>query len=540
MKKVSLKRALSGVLAAVMLVSTAFVGTASAAYETDDSCVWGIVPGDANGNGTVNIDDVVLVLKYIAGWKKAKKDLKIEEANVDGDSGITIKDALKLMKYIAGYSSVRLCHDDTVELVSEASDTEYGVTKVTCKKCGSTDTMLSPKTSKTSLFNIKGVELSEYTIVYGDCPGDSTRDIAYAMSDALFNITGLRLSVSTAKSTFEHEFLLGDTGREGVPELDPKNPCAGMLENGNIYFIAYTSAMVRYFVDEFIQVNFGGGFGATLGRDIPRNPWGEECNEWESVVTKPDLEADGYSLEFEDEFEGDSLDYDVWEDRGLGVRRDGVNAHDAVSVKDGNLVITGDYRQASDGNMYWHAGMLALKKWYCRGYYEIKAKCCDPSYGFWSAFWIQGKDPYIPNRSQGGTGYGGAEIDILENNCVFGNTRHNIYCAGTEGFYCYDGCDPDNSVCFGGYNSESYYIGDVENEYHTYSLLWDEDWYTFYVDDIPVGRTSFGDGTSVVDEQVIISMEIGSNMPKPEDEDFDEYKDKATEYTIDYLRIYQK
>lgn len=543
MKRRSLKKVLSVLLCAATLATATFTGTTSASYEGEDSCVWEIVPGDANGNGSVNIDDVVYILKYVAGWKSAKKNLKIMESDVNGDGNITIGDALKMMKYFAGWQGIRLCHDDAIEYISEASETEYGEIRLTCKKCGSTDVALSPKTSKTSLFNIKGVELSEYTIVYGECPGDSPKTLAYEFSDALYNVTGQRLEVSSQANKFEHEFLIGVTDRDGVPELDPKSPRAGMLDNGNVYFIAYNSAMVRFFLDEFIQDHFGGNFGATLGRDIPRNPWGEECNEWESVVEELDLESEGYSLKFADEFDGDELNRDLWKERIPGRRRDGINDPSMVSVRDGNLVIGTEYKEHTDGNMYWFADAISLKEWYCRGYFEISAKLCDPSYGYWSAFWIQGKSPYIPGHSQGGLGYGGTEIDILENNTnLIGTASHNIYCAGAEGYYHNDGIcpDPDNMSWYTGYHSEEYVIGDVENEYHTYSLLWDEDWYTFYVDGIPVGRTNYGDGTSQVPEEIILSVELGYGMPVPGDEGFEELTQRTNEFLVDYVRVYQK
>lgn len=100
--------------------------------------------------------------------------------------------------------------------------------------------------------------------------------------------------------------------------------------------------------------------------------------------------------------------------------------------------------------------------------------------------------------------------------------------------------DPAEKIQYTAYNSGQYYIGDVVNEYHTYSLLWDEDWYTFYVDGIPVGRSNYGNGTSSSLEQLILSVEIGVSMPNPDDEDFEELTQKTNEYYVDYIRIWQK
>lgn len=111
---------------------------------------------------------------------------------------------------------------------------------------------------------------------------------------------------------------------------------------------------------------------------------------------------------------------------------------------------------------------------------------------------------------------------------------HNLYCAGIKGL------PPPEGSTINSYNSGGYYIGDIINEYHTYAIEWDEDWYTFYVDGIMVGRTNFGDGTSVSPEQVILEVCISSNMPSPDDADFNEVKEKKTAFYVDYLRIWQK
>ena len=55
-----------------------------------------------------------------------------------------------------------------------------------------------------------------------------------------------------------------------------------------------------------------------------------------------------------------------------------------------------------------------------------------------------------------------------------------------------------------------------------------------------VGRTNFGDGTSVSPEQVILQVCISSKMPSPDDADFNEVKEKKTAFYVDYLRIWQK
>lgn len=535
-----MKRTVSLILSAVLLASTAGVFTSGAddTYSETDSCTYGITAGDVNGDGFTNMKDTARLIKYLAGHK-VKIDGYVSDTN--GDGKLSLKDVSKLTRYFAGWPEIRLCHADTSETVNEATETSFGLSKLTCSRCQSCEYSLLPKLGNNEHFTVNGVPLSEYTIVYGECPGrEDLVTLAHMLDDALYRIAGVDLKCTSASNSVnEHEIILGSCDRDILPEFEVNTPAAGICEDGTIYFYAYTSSMIRYLIDTFLDDAFGteycDSFGATSGRtDILRNPWGNSMDGWEFEIDTFDLDAEGYKLVFEDNFDGDELDMDAWTHRATGQERDGVNDPGMVSLEDGNLVIRGEYVENGPYGDKWHAGMIALNEWYARGYMEIKAKCVDPSYGFWSAFWIQGASPYKAEDSQGGIGPGGAELDILENNCSEGMTNHNVYCAGVNGIILSEG------DTFSAYNSGEYFIGDIINEYHTYALEWDEDWYTFYVDGIMVGRTNFGDGTSVSPEQIILSVEISSNMPSPDDSNFNEIKEKKTAFYVDYLRIWQK
>lgn len=238
------------------------------------------------------------------------------------------------------------------------------------------------------------------------------------------------------------------------------------------------------------------------------------------------LDLTGYQIVVYDEFDGESLNTDIWEYRGNGARRGGYNAASQVEVRDGNLVISGEYLTDGEYGEGWYTAAVRLKEKYKQGYFEIRCKVND-SDGYWSAFWIQADSPYTAEISKGGVG--GAEIDIFESNC-YGEDKycatHAIHCAGVDGVQ-----EGFQSLMLG-----KFYGNDIANEYNTYGLEWTEDEYIFYVNGVETVRSTFGNGVSQVEEEVIVSLEIPELS---ELEGFDKSTFK-TEFIVDYVKIYQK
>lgn len=240
------------------------------------------------------------------------------------------------------------------------------------------------------------------------------------------------------------------------------------------------------------------------------------------------LDLSGYEIVLDEEFDGNSLNTDIWEYRASGSRRSGYNAPSQVKVENGNLVITGEYLENGAYGPGWYVGMINLKKLYCRGYFEIRC-ICNKGTDFWSAFWIQSTiGPYDHNISQGGVN--GAEIDIFEAMSADKLLKSNRN-AVTSTIHC-NGWDDDveniDSRCLGKFKANNIY-----EEYNTYGLEWTEDEYIFYINGVESARSSFGNGVSQIPEQVIVSLEIPG-----EGIDFDH--DYKTQYTVDYVKIYEK
>ena len=283
--------------------------------------------------------------------------------------------------------------------------------------------------------------------------------------------------------------------------------------------------LFEYFGNLFSTFSIKGAFSTLLAiveilqmliLGMPTTPRGEA------------LDLTGYSLVVYDEFEGDTLNTDIWEYRGNGERRGGYNASSQVEIKDGNLIIEGEYLEDGFYGEGWYTAAIKLKERYKQGYFEIKCKV-NKGHGYWSAFWIQADAPYTASVSKGGVG--GAELDIFESKCY--DTEKDEYCI-TQTIHC-AGVDGVQE----GYQSAmlgQFYGNNVTEEYNTYGLEWTEYEYIFYVNGIETVRSTFGNGVSQVEEDVIVSLEI----PDPDELaglDKETYK---TEFVVDYVKIYQK
>ena len=59
-----------------------------------------VVLGDANADGSITLDDVVMVAQHVAGWNT---DIVLDAADVNGDNNITLDDVVLIAQYVAGW-----------------------------------------------------------------------------------------------------------------------------------------------------------------------------------------------------------------------------------------------------------------------------------------------------------------------------------------------------------------------------------------------------------------------------------------------------
>lgn len=237
-------------------------------------------------------------------------------------------------------------------------------------------------------------------------------------------------------------------------------------------------------------------------------------------ATGQTLDLSGYSPVFFDDFEGDALDTDAWYYRGSAEY-----SPDQVAVRDGNAVITAEYRDGVAGER-WYAGEIALRQKYRQGYFETRC-ICNEGGGFWSAFWIQADHPYDHDLSRGGIG--GAELDIFEAGRYDEPLRiqrnavtQTIHCNGWD-----DDRDRIDSRMLGVFRGN-----DIYHTYNTYGLEWTEDEYIFYINGVETCRSTFAAGVSQEMETVILSLCIPNEVTFT--------PGQTTQFLVDYVKIYQK
>ena len=265
------------------------------------------------------------------------------------------------------------------------------------------------------------------------------------------------------------------------------------------------------------------------------------------------INLDEFELVWSDEFEGDKLDKSKWTYIWWETERKGGYWHeDMVQVKDGNLVISAEYKDEPLENYHydkwkdqinfkeykpgWYTGAISSINIYEQkyGYFEVRCKL-PAAYGLWSAFWMMNDKV----EDVDGSGQDGTEVDIFEsfyykdhwwgNDCVVSGIH-------------YDGYGEDHK---GDSIGKTFIENDPYTEYNTYGLEWNEKEYIFYLNGVETGRLSTG-GVSQNPEYLLLTVEFsGENGVASGDRhgagDIKKTPSKnwPAEFVVDYVRCYQ-
>ena len=258
----------------------------------------------------------------------------------------------------------------------------------------------------------------------------------------------------------------------------------------------------------------------------------------------------GYSLVWNDEFKGRTIDNAKWRtNQPRMTAYDGVgnfNEGTVRSVGNGRLLMTA-YKNPDtanyNGKTYLTTNSITTENRmsFKYGYLEVKAKVPYKA-GCWPSLWLRS-----PNAAQtdstGKDGYN-MEVDIIE---PFGYTDQNgITIHETNKSDEKDHCQ----AAVGKYKFKN--AENLANEYHTYGFLWTSDEMKFYIDGecfaaytkdtlARMGyKGDFDDTVNILfDNQLITSSSPVANEEKTNTIENNEGSLPA-EYSVEYVRLYQK
>jgi len=255
------------------------------------------------------------------------------------------------------------------------------------------------------------------------------------------------------------------------------------------------------------------------------------CNE-SSSSTAPD----GMELVWSDEFEGDSLDESFWSydigGGGWGNNELEYYTKDNAAIADGALSITA--KKELKGNCAYTSSRIKTARKASITYGRIEARIkLSAQNAMWPAFWM------MPEVNNGWPLSG--EIDIME------NKGSDAYTTSSALHYL-NGNGEADYVAGSHTWSKRYEEGTIE-DWHLYYVVWDEESFSFYVDDdlklsVPK-RTWHPDNGQIYttdddapfnkDFYVILNLAVGGNFDggRTPDSDFEE-----AAMQIDYVRMY--
>lgn len=249
-------------------------------------------------------------------------------------------------------------------------------------------------------------------------------------------------------------------------------------------------------------------------------------------IYKSSISPVGWTLTFEDTFDGTELDTAKWARIYEDVTYYKYVDENSYLDGDGHLIIKATHDSTDN-----KAAVGAIST-YCNGaggkveqtlfsqkygYFEASIKMPKVA-GIWGAFWLV-SDTIMKGTSSTTNGEEGNEVDIIEayggstvtdnsyaHTIHYGNYGGEIHSKGTEGTFVTDLYD---------------------DSFHKYAVKWTEDYYYFYVDDMLTWKSNFG-GTCKIPASPILSISASNN-------DWCGYYDGSnlpTQMEVDYVRIW--
>ena len=250
-----------------------------------------------------------------------------------------------------------------------------------------------------------------------------------------------------------------------------------------------------------------------------------ECFALLYFITLSACSQEYTTLVWEEQFEGETLDYDSWGFElgdgcpslcGWGNNEKQIYTRVNHKVKDGYLTITA----RKEDSVYTSTRIVTKnKKTFQYGRIEIKAKL-PLGKGLWPAFWMLGSN--IDKMGWPACG----EIDILE---YVGKEPHTVFTS------LHTTSSHGNTV-----NSQKTYIPAIEEGFHVYEALWSPERIVFSIDGKQVYEYAPKHKTPEnwpfnQPFYFIINLAIGGNFGGPEVDD----TVFPQNFVVDYIKVYQ-
>jgi beta-glucanase (GH16 family) len=241
----------------------------------------------------------------------------------------------------------------------------------------------------------------------------------------------------------------------------------------------------------------------------------------------PEWERAGWTLIWQDEFDGESIDLNKWEIEigghgwGNNERQFYTNRPENVRLEDGLLTI--EARDEKYIRRNYTSGRLKTQGLFSFTYGRVEARMKLPyGQGIWPAFWMLGESIVDVGWPRSG------EIDIMEH---IGREPTHIY--GTVH-------GPGYSGGGGIGHFTTFPDGSLSEEFHVFAIEWEPNEIRWYVDDNQFFKVTPEQvvGEWVYDHPffILINLAVGGNWPG--------YPNESTVFPqflqVDYVRVYQK
>ena len=341
-------------------------------------------------------------------------------------------------------------------------------------------------------------------------------DITYSI-DVSSSIEGLvQAEVSAQKANF-YTIIFKDSDGD-IKESNPEGEASHIFTKSGTYAIIFRAHTIETAYIEAID-------SVTIVVDETNLSGNPPTSGYSTPLT-----YSGYTMVWNDEFDGTSLNTQDWNfELGTGNNGWGNNElqyylKENTTIKNGVLTITAK-KQTVNTNLYSSSRITTQgKKSFKYGRIDIRA-ALPKGQGMWPALWMLGDNYSTIGWPKCG------EIDIMElvGGKSAGNSDRTVH--GTVHW------DNDGSKAEYG-SSNTLPNGDFSDEWHVFSLVWDDKSIKWYRDDIQYNVIDItGSALSEFQEKFffIFNVAVGGNWPGD--------PDVTTQFPqsmhVDYIRVFQ-